>query len=348
LFDMHVHLHDESFYPLFLMHGITTIREMGNTEEDIWGKREKVNSGEVLGPRMYIAGPILEGSPPLWDGFRVVDTEAESREAVRDLSSKGVDFIKVYETLKEKPYKAAIQEAAKHGLKVVGHIPYDVDIIDAITLGQVGIEHMVDIATSIGDIKSKDATSKEYEGWSVFTNLVIDKSRLDKLKAALEKTDSYICPTFTQSDRMSLLSNYEELKKNTEGIEYLSDYVEGNWKPSSPEASANIRGAKPPLYYENYRVLHEASKQLLLPLAESSTILAGSDTPNPFVVPGFSLIRELETLVECGLKPYQALEAATHNGAKFFDALDDIGTIEEGKIANMVLLSKNPLDDISA
>ena len=119
-----------------------------------------------------------------------------------------------------------------------------------------------------------------------------------------------------------------------------------DWNPSHPKSSQNIRG-KIPQWFRNAGIIAKQMSKLIPMFQKKGVVLlAGSDTPNPFVIPGFSLIEELQLLVSAGLKPYQALESATYNAAKFIDVLSDLGTIEEGKIANLVLLKKNPLKNI--
>lgn len=346
LFDMHVHCHDDSFFPLFLANGVTAIRDTGNDQENIFERKQKVNSGQVLGPRMYIAGPIIEGEPPLWDGFKVVTDEEQARKAVQELKAKGVDFIKVYHTLPKNLLEAVLNEAKKQELTTTGHLSEEVGLIEALELGQNGIEHMDDITTRVSKIKSREATSKEYEGWRVFTDIIIDQAKVAELQTALKQHGTYICPTLILSDKMSRLSDYANLRREY-GVDYLVSYADIDWNPSHPESAPSIRNLKP-LYFDNYRLIHQANMQLLNSLTFDDNILAGSDTPNPFLVPGFSLLDELELLVEAGLKPHQALEAATYNAAKSLGSLHELGSIAENKIANMALLNSNPLDNISA
>lgn len=346
LFDMHVHLESKSFFPLFLMNGVTAIREVGSTRKDIFQLRDKVNAGKITGPRMFIAGPILEGYPPFWQGFRIVRTKKEGKQAVKELKEKRADFIKVYQTLKLGVYREIVHEAKKQKLKVIGHLPKSIDPIVALNLGQKELEHMDDIRQHVGEVRMKDISKKGYEGWKKFTGLKIKQARLKNLGQVLQKNKAFICPTLVVDERMAQLSNYEKLKKLKEARLLPRHYREIDWKPSHPKSLENIRGL-PPLWFQNFKVLHENSKQIIPFLAKHSILLAGSDTPNPFVVPGFSLIEELELFVKTGLQPYQAIEAATYNPSLFLDISNELGTIKEGKIANLVLLEKNPIQSIS-
>lgn len=346
LFDMHVHLHSRMFFPLFLQHGVTAIRETGSYKKEIFSLRDKVNSGKILGPRMYICGPILEGDPPFWKGFRVVRNKKEGRVAVRELKHQGVDFIKVYHTLKPEVYEAILKEAYKQGLKVTGHLPESISIMKAMKMGQDGFEHMSSIRRYISKTISVSANLKNYPGWRKFIDVKINRAKLKKLGSLLERSNVSLCPTLVADKKMSQLADYSKLKQSKEARLLPKYYREIHWNPKHPKSSANING-RPSLYWENFCFSYERIRRILPFLRKHSNILAGSDTPNPFVIPGVSLLEELELLVDSGLKPYQALEATTYNAALSLNVLSDFGTIEEGKRANLVLLRKNPLENIS-
>ena len=346
LFDMHAHLHSKTFLSLFLQYGITTIRETGSYEKGIFSLRDKVNSGKVLGPRMYICGPILEGDPPFWKGFRIVRNKKEGRVAVQELKQQGVDFIKVYQTLKPEVYGTILQEAHKLGLKVTGHLPKSINIAEALKMGQDGFEHMGDVSDYVGTIVSVPANLEDYPGWEKFVDVKIDRMKLKKLGSLLEQTDASLCPTLVVDRKMSQLAEYSTLRNSKEARLLPNYYREVKWNPNHPKSSANIKG-RPWLWWENFSLYYEKTRHLLSFLRGHITILTGSDTPNPFVIPGVSLLEELELLSDSGLKPYQAIEAATYNAAKWLNVENEFGTIEEGKIANLVLLKKNPFENIS-
>ena len=346
LFDMHVHLNDDAHLPLFLLNGITGIREMGNTDSAIFDTRQKLSSGSLLGPTMYVCGPILEGDPPLWDGFRVVKAKQEALDAITELKGKEVDFIKAYHTLNSDLLQTIIDREHSEGLKVTGHVSYDLDAAQAIGMGQDGIEHMNDIAEMIGDIEMREACEGEDPDYSVFTGYRIKDKALNELLGSLSK-DIYLCPTLVLNERMAALSDYEGLKEMPE-LEYIDEHYQNvDWNPSNADSSPNINDLAPQ-FFRNLSVINKGVWPIIGQLAERGTLLAGSDTPNPFVVPGFSLIRELELLVETGISNHQALAAATVNGAEFLGQTDKVGTISTGKIANMIVLEDNPLEDITA
>jgi imidazolonepropionase-like amidohydrolase len=342
LFDMHVHLESKSFFPLFLMNGITTIREVGSTRKGIFQLRDKVNSGKIIGPRMFIAGPILEGDPPFWQGFKNLRTTAEAEEAVKELKKKGADFIKVYETLAPRVYKTILKTAHKLGLNVTGHIPSSMDMFTALRAGQDCFEHIDTLGNSIFKITWK----KKKDQW-VIGKVKLNHQKLMMLLGQLSIKKSAVCPTLVFFEKYTKLATYKKFLGSQEMKYMPKHYGSVIWNPSHPKSSINIRG-KTPQWFRNAGSIAKPMLKII-PLLQKRDIvlLAGSDTPNPFVVPGFSLIEELRLLVLAGLKPFQALEAATYNAAKFLDVLSDLGTVEEGKIANLVLLHKNPLQKIS-
>ena len=341
LFDMHVHLDSNSFLSLFLMNGITAIREVGSIRKDIFQLRNQVNSGKIIGPRMFIAGPILEGDPPFWQGFKNLRTITEAEKTVIELKKRDVDFIKVYDTLNPKVYRSIIKTAHKLGIKVTGHIPSSIDIFTALSMGQDCFEHI----NTVGDSILKIIWTKKKDQWLI-NKIAFDSQKLKMLLEQLSIKKVAVCPTLVFFEKYARLAMYKKLL-NSPNMKYMpKHYSSIDWNPAHPKSSPNIQG-KTPQWFQNAGIIAKQTLKLLPMLQKKGVVLlAGSDTPNPFVIPGFSLIEELKLLVSAGLKPYQAIESATHNAAKFINALSDLGTIEEGKIANLVLLNKNPLEDI--
>lgn len=346
LFDMHAHVNEKRFLSLFLMNGVTAVRDLGNTDDNIFQLKADLHSGKTLGPRLFVSGKILEGDPPFWEGFEVIKTSAEAIDAVRKLKSKNADQIKVYHTLSPELHSTIIREAHKLGMKVTGHVPRDLTPVQALEAGQDGIEHLSSISGYAGSVTHEKTKDPDYEGWSEFTGYAIKKHELQKLINACKKYHAYFCPTIIVGKQISALADYESLAKSVDTNFTDARHIRENWNPNQENASANIKGVRP-LWFKNYGVVEEGSRKLVPYMAEGATILAGSDTPNPFVVPGFSLHAELEALVSAGLSNYQALKAATINPARWLNVESELGTIEEGKIANLLVLNKNPLKDIS-
>lgn len=345
--DNHAHVHNGEYFPLFLMNGITSVRDTGS-DSDIFELRRQIESDKILGPNLYICGPILEGNPSFWgDTFRIIKTEDEAAKTVKELKEKGADFIKVYHTLQTNLYKVVLKESAKLGMRVTGHIPITLSPVEALELGQNGIEHINSIMwdNSVGEIIMKNTDLADYDDWYEFTGFKINKEKLNKLLKQLKKHRSFYCPTLIQQDRFSAIEFYQTLTSNPINKYIERTLVQESWNPNHKNADKTIKGL-PALYFSNTGVVNNEAKKIIRQIADNCIILAGTDAPNPFVIPGFSLHDELELLYECGLSTYEVLKSATVNGAEFVNKLDKTGTVELGKTANLVILNANPIDDI--
>ena len=345
LFDMHTHVNEKRFLDLFLMNGVTAVRDLGNVDKDIFKLKADINAGKVVGPRLFVSGKILEGDPPFWEGFNVIKTKAQAIEAVKELKAKGADQVKVYHTLSPELHRVIIEESHKLGMKVTGHVPVDITPVQALNIGQDGIEHMSSLTYYMGKTDYEDANEPGYEGWSRFTGYKVKHKELSNLVDAFKAHKAYFCPTLIVDRQISSLANYKELVNETDSNYIEPRYIKEEWNPSSKNAATNIKGVKP-LWFKNYGVIYKGSKGAIKAISEGAAILAGTDTPNPFVVPGFSLHKELELLVESGLSNFEALCAATVNAAEWLGVSGDLATVEVGKVANLLLLNADPLKDI--
>ena len=345
LWDNHAHIDDGKYLPLFLANGITTIRDLGNSSDKIFELRDKIKNREIVAPDLYICGPILEGDPPYWgEAFWTIKTEEEGRKAVKTLSNKKVDFIKAYSTLPNNIFQAILDQATKDNLKVTGHVSKDLTSIEAIEAGQIGIEHLDSIfntwsGSALAEVKWDETNIKNEDGsgyWYKATDIKYNEANFKTLLELMKNKSIYFTPTLIQEEKTGKLGEYKELLKD-DRLKYLEKSVyENEWKPENES-----------LWYENYYFICKKEASKLKDLADNSILLAGSDTPNPFVIPGISLHEELELLSKAGISNYEILKAATINGAKFVDKEKSIGTVEEGKIANLLILGSNPLEDIN-
>ena len=344
LFDMHVHVHDEPYMPLFLMNGITGIRDLGSVT-DIFKRRDNIASGKELGPRLFVSGKILEGDPPTWgDAFYVIKTKKQALETIHWLKNHKTDQVKVYDSLPAELYKTSIKEAKKQGLKVAGHLNQYMPAAETINLGLDSVEHFgITLGWLIGDITRELSKIPGAEDFNVITKYKINDKKLHDAAEAFKTNNAYLCPTLILEKQLSQYTEYKELLKqvDTRYFDPNSQY----WIPKKANGEEGLDDRNK-LFYDNIKSLREGTKGVLKTLKKSATILAGTDTPNPFVMPGFSLHQELELLVEAGLTNYEALQAATTNATKYLEVSDELGTVETGKTANLILLSKNPLKDI--
>ncbi|GAA0614900.1 amidohydrolase family protein [Kribbella sandramycini] len=362
LADMHVHsLGDEHVSPpLFLANGITTIREMAAVDPMLYDWRDRIAAGTLLGPRMVVASQIIDGDPTLWDPnllqALVVDTPAEARAAVRRVKAEGADFVKVYSRLNRTSYLAILDEARRLGLTVHGHGPDEVTTKDVSNGGQRSIEHVHSLALSVSTretdvrrmIREMRIPTGDYNAW--FRQLhpiewlaanTFSKARAADVFGTLRRNNTRVTPTLTMH---KVLDQPDHTRLDPRLAKYLSaesigtyDYVLANLYAANRPA-AEIARQRQMWAWRKYFV-----GQLF---AHDVPILAGTDTGTPYSVPGFALHEELEHLVQAGATPRQALYSATLEPARFLGLAADLGTVEPGRVADLVVLDADPLTDI--
>jgi imidazolonepropionase-like amidohydrolase len=321
LWDMHTHIGNDdfdknSYLLLFIANGVTGIRIMNGTPtHHLW--QLEIERGVLPGPRMFIASPIIDGPKSFLSGVVKVNNEEEARAAVRKAKQEGADFIKVHDALPRVAYFAVIDEARKLGLSVEGHVPASITAKEASEAGQKSIEHFTGLAEA-----------------------EIDATKADILIASFRKNHTWNCPTII------MRNNYAVLDDPTLANDPRLRYVKPSWRNSwlsMTKGSSNL----PVTEWSGRRETVRREKALVGRFQKAGVgILAGTDDSNPYVMPGFSLHDELRLLVESGLTPMQALQAATLSPAKFFNQTASFGSVERGKVADLVLLNGNPLEDI--
>jgi imidazolonepropionase-like amidohydrolase len=355
LWDMHVHWYEKDYLTLFLANGVTGIRlTSGQALHHEW--RRQIEAGTLLGPRMVIASEILDGPNPYWPGSISVSDEAQGRQAVDKIKQDGAgDFVKVYTFLPRDTYFAITDEARKQGLAFAGHVPLSVTPEEASAAGQKSFEHLTGILAACStrsdeihraqraDLALDVAGKPTFWGPNVqkLRQAAIDTYSPKKaaaLAAVLKSNHTWQCPTFTLLRSLAYSDDPSNAKDPR--LKYLPKSVKGDWRPGDTYGET-------PQDYALARKEFQRDLQIVGVMQRNGVgILAGTDTPNPFCFPGFSLHDELGFLVQAGLSPMQALQAATLNPARFNGREKDLGTVEPGKIADLVLLEGNPLDDI--
>lgn len=355
LWDMHVHPPDEPFLPLFIANGVTGIRIMwGFPKHHEW--RKQIEAGRLLGPHMLIASAIIDGPKPFWSGSIAVSSQAEARQAVVKAKQDGADFVKVYTFLPREEYFAIADEAKKQGIPFEGHVPMAVSAEEASNAGQKSFEHLLGIlqaCSTRNDELNKaaqadlaEATDKrQFEGPGVHALRpeMLDTYSPDKasaLFALLKKNGTWQTPTLTV---LHMLTSINDPSFTSDPrLRYVPVRERESWNPatvSEKAVSNNIAFGKKDF---------EMDLQVVGAMQKAGVgILAGTDTGNPYCISGFSLHDELDLLVRAGLTPMQALQSATLNPARFLGKEDDFGTVTRGKMADLVLLDANPLEDIA-
>jgi imidazolonepropionase-like amidohydrolase len=352
LWDMHVHTISPSFLPLYLANGVTGVRDMHALDPDaIFGLRKQVQEGKQPGPRIVAAGPLVDGPKPLVPGSLVAANAAEGREAVRKLKNMGADFIKVYSKLPREACLAIADEAVKQGLPFAGHLPESISAAEASDLGQKSIEHLTGVELACSDredelrreaiaalARMENQAAMELLGriGAQAADSFSDK-KASALYARFVRNGTWHVPTLTVLH--SLVSLDDPKFTADPRVRYMPPSLTSYWSlmKLSPEAAAGQKRA-----YKRATGLVRAMHQAGVPF------LAGTDAPGvPYVFPGFSLHDELALLVaEGGFTPLDALRAATRDPARFLGRENDLGTVEPGKLADLVLLDADPLADI--
>ncbi len=353
LWDSHVHAAStqwlESYYLQLLAHGVTGIRDTwGNLRFDR-SRADEIARGEVLGPpRRVIAGNLVDGPNPVWPGSNVAADAEEARALVDQLHADGSPFIKVYAKLSREAYFAIAERTKELGIPFAGHIPLAVTVEEAAEAGQRSVEHLTQIAEAC-----TTEPAELQEAWSAYyrsDRSAGQRGLLDRVRAGhdeptcralfelLREREVWQVPTL-----ITLRGNafFEELAAaGDERLRYLASSDTLSWYPPPGYEHPEAEIAAAHAFYAHEMKLVGLMAEVGVP------ILAGSDTPNPWAFPGSGLHDELALLVEAGLTPLAALQAATLAPATFFDREAELGTVEVGKLADLVLLDGDPLDDI--
>ncbi|KGR77134.1 amidohydrolase family protein [Ureibacillus manganicus] len=338
LIDMHCHI-NERYAPHFVASGVTTVRNAAGNVNLLSNLIEKPDHGPT--PRVYASDRMIDGTPGQWGptsyGNFVTDDPEEARKEVRRQVDAGAKFVKLYGWIKREVMAAAVDEAKKYNLEVACDLmnSKELTILDAAELGVNWIEHISGFAQEM------------YKGWNPLVDQKewghIDWDHPDqaKIKELCEKMLAYnvkLCPTMVVFDQSmkypEIWSPKNYVIESIDSISYLMQEWEKNTEyvdsiKSRTAIINNLTKAVAKTYYDM-----------------GGTVVAGTDTPAlMFTYPGMALHRELEIFVEIGFTEMEALQAATVNAAKSIN-LNDIGSIKEGKIADLVILSKNPLENI--
>jgi hypothetical protein len=362
LWDFHVHLtYDERFTEampgLFLHHGVTSIRDTGGPLELVAPVVERLRSEGETAPRVFFAGPLMDGEYVVYDGENnpllgiANPDEATARANVARLADAGVDFIKIYEMVSPEVFAVLVEEARARGLPMDGHVPLSMrarDVgphvqslehlrnieMDCVANGEATVAERRDLLANPEGLAGGALRSSLHREYRIPSIEAYDEAQCGEVIASMRSTIQV--PTL----RLNARSIQPPTGRSdwSEVVAKLPPDVAEDWGA----AGAGGGGGEPDLTFPNWSLrlvgmMHEAG----VPIG------AGTDTPIARAVPGYSLHSELEFLVRAGLSPREALRAATIRPAEFFGLESEMGTIEPGKLADLVLLEGNPLDDIT-
>ena len=320
LWDMHIHAYftndtarfhstSEVMLPLFVVNGVTGVRDLGSNLDATLAARDSVAAHQLVGPRMLVSGPMLDGPTTRYAAAIKVSTPDDARAAVRMLKGRGVDMIKTQSLIPRDAYFALADEATRIGIPFEGHVPNAVTALEAMNAHQRSFEHLIGV-----------------------------RDTANALIAELARNKVWQCPTVINS-----VGTPSDLL-NDPGVPFwLRPSVDG-WRRSAVTQSAASDSAAQAFEARANRRLALIKRMYDLKIP----FLAGTDAPAGYdLVPGASIHRELQLFVRAGLTPLQALQTATLNPAIYFGKTAEWGTIASGKSADLVVLARNPLVDIA-
>jgi len=366
LWDMHVHIatsqfndskvkakpswRRDIFIPLLVANGIVGIRDMGGDLDDLLAMRQDIQTGVQVGPQMVFAGPWLINDRVSAPESLSVMTADEGRDAVQQLKRRGADFIKIL-NLSAEAYFAVADESKRQGLSFVGHVPRSITAAQASDAGQKSIEHvfysnlafdcssrqkelLADLHAAIQK-KDADGYHKAYDD----AIASYDPAKASLLWMKMIKNGTWETPTLINYDTNA---HRDEARMDDPNLQYLPAPLRRDW-----DVKKLNEDVTPELFAWRKRQADFETRVVASMHHAGLPILAGSDSLDAFVFVGSSLHQELALMVRAGFTPMEALQSATLKPAEFLGRKDSQGTVESGKIADMVLLSANPLEDIA-
>jgi imidazolonepropionase-like amidohydrolase len=357
LWDMHVHTlqggRPKLFFPLLIANGVTGVRDMGSPFSDLEAVtklRKQIDGGKLLGPRIVAAGPLVDGPNPMFPELSIaVSNATHARQVVEDLQSIGADFIKVYSLLPRATYFAIADEARRRNIPFAGHVPESVSALEASDAGQRSIEHLsgvrlacstseTELRQELIEARAKSDASLLYRAFRrvyAKSKETYSEEKAEALFARFVANGTWQVPTLVVARFVAQVNNPRQ---------YTGPAARSSKGPKDNRRLKKVTAAE----FESVSTTSQDAFDLVNAMKRAGVkFMAGTDAPNPFVVPGRSLHDELELLVHAGFTPLEALQSATRNPAEYLGRLDTLGTVEEGKIADLVLLDANPLDDIN-
>lgn len=319
-----------SFLKLFVANGVTTVRVMYGFDNSI-SVRDRVARGELFGPTFFMACPAMHGN--------AVKTPEDGARMVREHKKAGYDLLKIHEGLSLETYNRIVATAKEVGIPFGGHVPNDVGIEHAIKSRQYSIDHLDNYIEGLeaDDSPVRDADPQtRAQKW--FEHL--DEKKIPVLARAARDAGIWAVPTMDLWRTLIGVEPLDALKQRPE-LKYVPPQMVDQWiqQQGNTMAGQNPKAAE--------RIVELRDRMLKALLDAGAKIALGSDAPQRFSVPGFSLVREMQAMVKAGLTPFQALQSGTYNAALYFNATSEFGTVETGRRADLILLEENPFKDVA-
>jgi hypothetical protein len=361
LWDMHTHNSLKKdrigyFMPLYIANGVTGVRDRASdmSAGEMMELQKEIETSNILGPRLGVmTGKIVDGPPqPDTTMFTYPADTAVARQLVRSYKKQNIDFIKVYNMLGKDIYTAIADESKKNNIPFGGHVPFSVTAAEASQLGQYSIEHLSDILISASatenELRTELAASKSVNAIQSSNKRMevnfkaaqtYSKEKALALFSMFVRNETWQCPTLRNLQIVTADANVNKLM-NDPRTKYFPNSIKENWKRVLLLRTTGDSAQRILLFQQTLKMVGDMYNA-------GVKLLAGTDLASNFLMPGFSLHDELSLMVEAGLSPFAALQTATINPAKFIHRDKDLGTVEKGKLADLLLLDDNPLDNIN-
>lgn len=359
LWDMHVHFgggpellaENQALLPLYVAHGITAVRDAsGDIPQEVLAMRTAVADGTLFGPRIFTSGPKIEGINPVWRGTLESGTREDVDRNIAQLRTLQVDFVKITDsTLQPDLFLYAVHQARAAGFRTSGHIPMALTLRQAVDAGLSSVEHL-DYAFTAGaaggDRIVADFAAGRIDRATATARLhaAFDPETAMAMYRYLAERNIYVTPTLNGSRIIAYLDR--DTHANDPYLAFIGPRLRATYQWRIDRAAT----ATPEQVAQRHARIDQIGS--ILPMLQQAgvTIMAGTDAGflNSFNYPGIGLHQELQIFVDNGLTPAQALSAATRAGPAWFGLSDLYGSIDTGKMADIVLLDANPLTDIAA
>ena len=315
---------------LYVANGVTFVRGMQGHPRQL-GIRDSVMQGLTIGPTLVLGSPAMSGQN--------VRTVEDARRLVREYHQAGYDLLKVHEGLSPEVYQAIAETAREVGIPFGGHVSDLVGLHAALAAGQITIDHLDNyiLAAEKDDSPLRDATPEERARQLPFH---LDEAKIPELASATREAGAWVVPTMPLWEVLMGASEPAEVLLQRPEVKYMPPQAVQYWANAvrTIQERTDRDAARAHIAFRN---------RLLKALADAGVgILLGSDAPQIFSVPGFSIHREMRAMVAAGLTPYQVLESGTRNVALYLGTPDEFGTVAPGRRADLILLGANPLEDV--
>ena len=364
LWDMHVHIRggadvveeNRQWLRQYIGFGVTGVRDAGgDLPGEVLAWREAIARGEFIGPRIFTSLQKLDGPTGGWDGSIRLASAADVAPSLDQLAEAGADFVKIYDgSIDDDLYLQTLREAERRGMKTASHVPLSIPFADIVAAGLDSVEHdfYLTKAASASDrslseglaaVKARDESYSYFGMLDDFANS-FDEAHARRTFASMVERGMAVTPTAYIGD---LLNHLTDLSAHADD-ERLA-HVPPMIRESFGRRLEGMVERPQDIIERDFRLGAESLRLIDLAADSGVMILAGSDTgfENSFLYPGDSLHHELAMLVRAGLSPLEALQATTISGARWMQAAEHFGSVEVDKVADLVVLERNPLDDIA-